>query len=64
MDFTEDTKHLRLKSLHPGVTADEVQANTGFELVIPEKVPTTPAPTAEELEIIRTRADHRGVLRR
>jgi glutaconate CoA-transferase subunit B len=64
MDFTEDTKHLRLKSLHPGVTVDQVQANTGFELVVPDHVPTTPLPTAHQLEIIRTRADLRGALRR
>lgn len=64
MDFTEDTKRMRLKSLHPGVTVEQVQANTGFEVVVPDHVPTSPLPTAEQLEIIRTRADVRGALRR
>ncbi len=65
MDFTEDTKHLRLKSLHPGVSVDEVVANTGFELVIPAgDIPTTPVPDPEQLLILRTRADERGALRR
>lgn len=64
MDFTDDTKHLRLRSLHPGVTVDEVVANTGFELVIPDQVPTTPLPSPEQLHILRTRADERGALRR
>ena len=63
MDFTEDTKRMRLKSLHPGVTVDQVQANTGFELVLPDQVPVTPPPTQEQLAIIRTRADIRGALR-
>ena len=63
MDFTEDTKTMRLKSLHPGVTVEQVQANTGFEIVIPDHVPTTALPTAEELAIIRSRADIRGALR-
>jgi glutaconate CoA-transferase, subunit B len=64
MDFTEDTKRMRLKSLHPGVTVEQVRDNTGFDVVVPEHVPTTPLPTAEQLEIIRTRADLRGALRR
>jgi len=65
MDFTEDTKRLRLRSLHPGVSVDEVVANTGFELVIPPgEVPTTPVPDPEQLRILRTRADERGALRR
>jgi glutaconate CoA-transferase, subunit B len=64
MDFTDDTKQLRLKSLHPGVTVEEVRDNTGFELIVPDQVPITALPTPEELEIIRTRADLRGALRR
>lgn len=64
MDFTEDTKRMRLKSLHPGVTVEQVRDNTGFDVVVPDRVPTTPPPTAEQLEIIRTRADLRGALRR
>ncbi len=63
LDFTEDTKRLRLRSLHPGVTVDDVVDNTGCELVIPDDVPSTPLPSAEELHIIRTRADLRGALR-
>lgn len=64
MDFTEDTKRMRLKSLHPGVTVEQVQANTGFEIIVPETVPTTELPSAAELHIIRSRADIRGALRR
>ena len=44
---------MRIRSVHPGVDVDEVVAATGFELVIPDPVPTTPLPTAEELELIR-----------
>ena len=32
--FRRASKRMRLLALHPGVTADEVQANTGFELLI------------------------------
>jgi glutaconate CoA-transferase subunit B len=64
-DFDDDTKRMRLRSLHPGVTVDEVRANTGFEFVLPTgDIPTTPLPSGEQLRIIRTRADVRGALRR
>ena len=57
MDFTEEEKTMRLKSLHPGVTREEVELNTGFSLVIPNSVPTTTPPTEEELDVLRTRVD-------
>lgn len=44
---------LRLLSVHPGVTVDEVRAATGFELETPDDVPETRQPTAEELIVIR-----------
>ena len=64
MDFEEQSKRMRLKSVHPGVTVEEVVQNTGFELVLPEKVPQTEPPTREEMDILRTRIDCEGVLRR
>ena len=64
MDFEDGTKRMRLKSVHPGVSVDDVKKNTGFELVIPSSVPTTEPPTAEQLHVLRTRIDGQGVLRR
>ncbi|MFL2874808.1 MAG: ketoacid CoA transferase, partial [Pseudohongiellaceae bacterium] len=63
MDFTEVEKRMRLVSLHPGVTLDDVKANTGFELVIPDIIPTTLVPTEDELTTLRTRVDLNGLLR-
>ena len=62
MDFTEDEKRMRLCSVHPGVSADEVQGNTGFPLVIPDRVPTSDLPTADDLDVLRTRVDRTGTL--
>lgn len=64
MDFEPRTKRMRLSSLHPGVGADDVRARTGFELLVPNTVPTTPPPTDEELTILRARVDPQGLLRR
>jgi glutaconate CoA-transferase subunit B len=63
MDFEDETKRMRLKSVHPGVTVDEVREQTGFDLVVPERVPVTEPPTERELAVLRTRIDARGVLR-
>jgi len=53
MDFGGPEHQIRVVSLHPGVTFEEVQENTGFSLAkIAEEIPTTPAPTAEQLAII------------
>ncbi len=61
-DFATPDKSMRLASLHPGVSADEVRDNTGFDLAIPDDVPTTPEPTDEELFQLRRMVDTTGVL--
>ena len=52
-DFETPDHSMRLASLHPGVTLEEVLENTGFELVVDRDVPETRHPSAEELRIIR-----------
>ena len=63
-DFATPDHCMRLASVHPGVTVEEVVANTGFELVIEGEVPETRAPSDEELGIIRERLDPAGLRRR
>lgn len=58
-DFDTPDRAMRLRSVHPGVDADDVVDATGFELVVPDPVPTTRLPTPEELELIRERLDPR-----
>jgi len=53
MDFDPETKRIRLASVHPGVTARQVVENSGFDLIVPKKVPETEPPTVEELELLR-----------
>ena len=43
-----------LASVHPGHTVAEVVENTGFAFDRGEDVPTTPAPSREDLRILRT----------
>jgi acyl CoA:acetate/3-ketoacid CoA transferase beta subunit len=58
-DFATPDHRMRLVSVHPGVTVDEVARATGFELAVDGDVPPTRLPTAEELELIRTVIDPR-----
>lgn len=56
-DFDELSGRMRLCSLHPGVSLRRVQAKTGFELIIPETLPETEAPSALELKLLREDID-------
>jgi glutaconate CoA-transferase subunit B len=40
-------------SIHPGVTREQIQENTGWTVRYADKVSETPAPTAEELTVLR-----------
>ena len=51
--FDPDDKRLRVDALHPGVTKDTVAAQTGFAVLMPERVETTEPPAAEELSLLR-----------
>ncbi|MGW6734439.1 CoA-transferase subunit beta [Streptomyces sp. NPDC055013] len=52
-DFATPDHSMRPASLHPGVTPAQVREATGFDLAVPDDVPTTREPTAEELRLIR-----------
>jgi glutaconate CoA-transferase subunit B len=47
-------------SLHPGISFEQVQDNTGFPLERPEHIPLTPPPTAAQLALIE-QLDPKGV---
>jgi glutaconate CoA-transferase subunit B len=44
---------LTMTALHPGVTADEARAATGWPLSVAAEVGATPSPTDEELHVLR-----------
>ncbi|MET9471937.1 CoA-transferase subunit beta [Streptomyces sp. NPDC002917] len=60
LDFATADRSMRLASLHPGVTADQVREATGFALTIADDVPYTREPTPEELRLIRDVIDPDG----
>jgi acyl CoA:acetate/3-ketoacid CoA transferase beta subunit len=52
-DFETDDHAMRVRSVHPGVTLDEISAATSFPLVVPDDVPETRTPTDEDLRLLR-----------
>ena len=51
--FDDDTKTMRLLAVHPGVTIEEIQANSGFPIPVAEPLAVSPAPSDEERRILR-----------
>ena len=58
--FNDDTKRMEVESLHPEITFDKVQENTGFELGKAKKIEQTEPPTKKELKILRQQVDPNG----
>jgi glutaconate CoA-transferase subunit B len=52
---------MRLTTYHPGAKPERIQAKTGFELEVAPDVHETPAPTADELRLLREVIDPLGV---
>lgn len=57
LGFDEATKRMQLIATQPGVDVDQVVAETGFELGFAERIEPNPAPSPEELRILRDQVD-------
>jgi len=57
LDFDEETHRMRILQVFPGETVESVQAATGFELLVSPNVSTFPAPTVEDVRMIREDID-------
>jgi glutaconate CoA-transferase subunit B len=57
LGYHPQTKRMMLLATQPGITVEDVVDNTGFDLVIPDKIESNPPPTAEELHILREEVD-------
>ena len=65
LGFHQDTKRMQIESLHPGVSVEQVQAETEFELGCCDEVGVTVPPTNEQLGILRNEVDpHRYIIGR
>ena len=53
MGFDEQSKEMKVLSVHEGVSNEQVQDNTGFDLAFDDTVQTTQPPAPEELAVVR-----------
>jgi glutaconate CoA-transferase subunit B len=60
LGFDDETKRMRIESVHPGVSLQDVQENTGFELLEAPRIQQTQPPRADELRILRREVDPGG----
>jgi glutaconate CoA-transferase subunit B len=51
--FDDETRRMKVLALNPGVTRENVQDNTGFDLGFDEQVAITEPPADQELETLR-----------
>ena len=51
--FDDATKTMRLLAVHPGVTVEDIQANSSFAIPVAEPLETSLAPTPDERRILR-----------
>ena len=64
LGFDDETKRMKLLSVNPGVTREQIVENTGFELLFADEIGENPPPTDEELSILREKVDPDGLYRK
>jgi glutaconate CoA-transferase subunit B len=57
MDYHPVTRRMRLLRTQPGISIAEVLDNTGFDLLVADEIAENPAPTEEELRVLREEVD-------
>ena len=55
--YNETTRAMELRKLNPGRIVEDVNENSGFEILIPEEYGMVDPPTEEELRILREEVD-------
>ncbi|MHA2186279.1 MAG: CoA-transferase subunit beta [Promethearchaeota archaeon] len=57
LEFDDDTKSMKLGSIHPNVDLETLKESTGFILIIPKDLKITEPPTVSEIKLLREKVD-------
>ncbi len=55
--FDPESKRMRLESIHPGTSLEDVLENMNFKPLVPKELPFTEPPNAEQIHLIRVEID-------
>jgi len=55
--FDPHSKRMRLESIHPHTTLEDVLSSMSFKPIVPDDLPVTAPPTAEQVRVIREEID-------
>jgi acyl CoA:acetate/3-ketoacid CoA transferase beta subunit len=55
--FDDETKRMKVESMHPGINKETIVENTGFELLWAEDLKISDPPSKEELSCLRENVD-------
>lgn len=58
--FDPASKRMKIESIHPDFNLDDVLENMSFQPIVPENLPITEPPTAEQVRLIREEIDPQG----
>ena len=61
LNFDDETKRMKVETIHPGINIETVINSTGFELLIPDNLVETQPPTIKELKLLREKVDPLGI---
>ncbi|MCW4031985.1 MAG: 3-oxoacid CoA-transferase [Candidatus Bathyarchaeota archaeon] len=51
--FDNTSKRMRLLSMHPGITIEEIKENCEFDLIIPDEVESSMEPTQKDIDMLK-----------
>jgi len=57
LTFDDNSKRMKICTIHPGIDLETVKNSTGFELLIPDEIRETKPPTEKELKTLREKVD-------
>jgi glutaconate CoA-transferase subunit B len=63
LNFDNPEREMQLSALYPDVAVNDVQGEIGWPLKLAKKIEEIPAPSAEELRLIREELDPNGMYR-
>ncbi len=61
LSFDDESKKMKIGTIHPDINVEEVEKSTGFELIIPEDLKETRPPSVKEIKFLRERVDPLGI---